>query len=260
MTKNAIFRKGSTTFFYSSLFFPKKVKEEVFTLYAYVRVIDDIVDAKNPDKAFLENLWNQTTQAWKNKSVSNSVVSDFIKLAKNKDFEWSWITAFWWAMRQDLVKKNYDSFSELEKYMYGSAEVIGLMMARILSLPREADEAAMLQGKAMQLINFIRDVKEDEELGRKYVFFGQKKSEDDLASWKEVAEKEIDRYYQIQEKAKKGWKYIPYRYLIPIKTAAEMYGWTAKSIKRDPQKVWQEKIKPSKTRIVFAAIKNTFSL
>ena len=54
---------------------------------------------------------------------------------------------------------------ELIDYMYGSAEVVGLMMARIMGINREADFCARMLGRAMQYINFIRDIDEDGKLG-----------------------------------------------------------------------------------------------
>jgi phytoene synthase len=256
MTKKQIFKNGSTTFFYSSLFFPAKVKDDIFTLYAYVRVVDDAVDSLQPNRELLDELWAQTQQAWKGKTVAQPIVREFVLMAQQRKFEWKWITAFWWAMRQDLVKKKYSTWAELEKYMYGSAEVIGLMMAQILELPKKAHEAAQLQGKAMQLINFIRDVKEDQELGRVYLGEGYRKAGDLQGNWQKMVAKYLKKYQQIQTAAQKGYHYIPYRYLIPIKTAAEMYNWTAHKIALEPTRVWQTKIKPSKFRVVLTILKN----
>ncbi len=172
-------------------------------------------------------------------------------------------------MESDLHKKTYDTFEELETYMYGSADVIGYMMAAIMGLPKEAYIYAGLQGKAMQLINFVRDIKEDLELGRVYlpqvdmakynVHSLITTSPPELESIKGLIRFEIDRYFAIQSEAEKGYKYIPKQYLIPIKTAADMYKWTAEQLYKDPLIVFKKKVKPSKTRI-FATIINHFIL
>lgn len=251
---DAIFRRGSTTYYYSSLFFDGQVKDDVFTLYAYVRTIDDLVDCPTPKTKEFNRLYEETVSSWKRSAVSNSIVSAFVALAKRKDFRWSWIDAFWTAMKSDLNKKVYYDFAELEEYMHGSAEVIGLMMAEILGLPRTAYTSAALQGKAMQYLNFIRDVKEDEEMGRNYLGYTQKQKHG--RQWEDFIKRHIIKYRQLQKESEQGYRYIPRKYLIPIKTAAQMYQWTADQIMRSPSRVWHQKIKPNKLRVISTILKN----
>jgi hypothetical protein len=59
-----IFKQGSVTYYYSSLFFRGQVKKDVFALYSYVRVIDDIVDTTSPDLELLEQYWQTTLKEW----------------------------------------------------------------------------------------------------------------------------------------------------------------------------------------------------
>ncbi len=251
-----IFKNGSTTYYYSSLFFHGQIKKDVFSLYAYVRVIDDLVDCSQPKIKDLEEKWQDTRRAWRGEKVNNTLIENFVELAKRKEFKWEWIEEFWKAMRKDLEKKQYNSFSELEEYMYGSAEVIGLMMAQILDLPDQAMHAAALQGKAMQFVNFIRDVQEDEALGRNYLGYtsGQKK---DPQAWFSFVRTQLKMFWQLQERAEAGYRYIPKKYLIPIKTAAEMYTWTAQQIYQNPAVVWEKKIKPHKAKVLMHVLKNS---
>lgn len=246
--KEKIFKKGSTTYYYTSLFFPADVREDIMNLYAFVRTMDDYVDQKKPQKQQLSTMWKLTKDAWNKKAkVSNGIVSDFVKTAKKHNFDWLWIEAFYHTMLSDVTVKKYKTYRDLEKYMYGSAEVIGLMMAKILGLPSQATKAAQLQGKAMQLINFVRDVEEDKQLGRTYI--PQDEIEKGLSF-------QIDRYRDIQRQAQQGYAFIPKKYLIPIKTAAEMYSWTADRIERDPNIVTKTKVKPGRLLIFAFIIKN----
>jgi phytoene synthase len=144
-------------------------------------------------------------------------------------------------------KKNYKSYAELKKYMYGSAEVIGLMMAQIMNLPEKSYKYAQAQGRAMQLINFIRDLDEDRQLGRNYLAYSTPISE-------------LRRYARIQNLASLGYQYIPKRYLIPIKTASDMYGWTAAKIMKDPSILYRKKIKPKPIRVVAQLVYNAFKV
>jgi phytoene synthase len=252
---NQIFMRGSTTYYYSSLFFTGQVKKDVFTLYAYVRTVDDLVDIPQPLTKELDAIWAETLKSWSGQKSSNSIVQNFIALAQRQGFEWAWIEAFWQAMRSDLSKKKYSSYAELDTYMYGSAAVVGLMMAKILGLSPKAMTAASQQGKAMQFINFLRDVQEDKELGRNYLNISPAE-ERDQALWQSRMRQHIKHYWQLQCEAEKGYRYIPKKYLIPIKTASDMYAWTAQKIFENPSLVWQKKIKPSKMRVISQILKN----
>jgi len=262
MTPNqnaSIFKKGSVTYYYSSLFFTGQIKQDVFTFYAYVRVIDDFVDAVVPELGPFESMWEDTLTCWAGKSVQNKIVNNFIELAKRKRFEWKWIEAFWIAMRSDLTKKKYLNMTELYTYTYGSAEVIGLMMARILGLSEQSFETAALMGRSMQYLNFIRDVKEDDDLGRNYLGY----EPEDVKSpvkWNFFIREHLDRLALLQQQAEKGYHFIPKKNLIPIKTAVDLYLWTAKRIYEDPSVVWKKKIKPSVFRVLYYIIKNTVIL
>lgn len=262
MNIKKIFKNGSTTYYYSSLFFPPKVKKEVFTLYAYVRVADDFVDATPAQTEKFHDWVKKTWQAWEGQEIDEPVITNFVKLAKKKTFEKRWIKAFLNAMESDLAPVNIKTFKQLELYMHGSAEVVGLMMARVLELPPKADQAARLQGKAMQFMNFIRDIEEDRQLGRIYLpqedraRFNIGRNDWDKSKWHRLIKDQIVKYRDIQQKATQGYQFIPRRYRIPIKTAADLYSWTADRIDQNPSIVWYSQLKPKKPRITTTLIKN----
>jgi len=149
--------------------------------------------------------------------------------------------------------------------MYGSAEVIGLMMAAVLELPQQAYHTARLQGRAMQYINFLRDVAEDNYLGRTYIphrmraAFGVSKLDAQTAqrqphSFRSLYRREIRRYLYWQSQAAKGYHFLPLRYRIPVQTAATMYQWTALELAKNPAVVFTKKVKPSKIRVIITAV------
>jgi len=260
----SIFKKSSTTYYYSSIFFPRDIKTQVFTLYAFVRTSDNFVDDIPQDKKGFYMWKEQTLNALLGKTSGVAIIDNFIDLAREKRFEDEWIVEFLGAMEMDLKKKTYRNFAELEKYIYGSAEVIGLMMAKILGLPKSSYKAARQQGKAMQLINFLRDVKEDLELGRIYlpqddiVRFGLDSKLMGSHNWNEFMKFQLQRYYRIQKAAEDGYGFIPKRYRIPVATAAGMYNWTAEQINKDPSVVWNRKVKPGKTRVMTGLLQSFF--
>lgn len=263
-----IFKSGSKTYFYSSFFFPREVRDDVTILYAFVRTADNFVDAVPQQKKEFYNFAEQYKKASHGKHVDNEIINAFIDLMHRRSIDPKWVDAFLFSMAQDLSKTIYNTIEETEVYMYGSAEVIGLMMARIMNLPEASFPAAQRLGKAMQYINFIRDIQEDVQLGRTYLPFKELKKvgihslhENDTSEKKDAFNKfvlhQIGRYEIWQREAEAGFHYIPVRYRIPIKTASDMYKYTANQIKKDPLIVYKKKVKPSMYFIIGTGVRNS---
>jgi phytoene synthase len=180
-----------------------------------------------------------------------------VHLAKKRRFEKEWITGFFASMRFDLDKKVCTSQKMCEWYIYGSAEVIGLMMANLMRVPLQARESAAKLGKAMQYINFIRDIDEDQQLNRKYLQLNmQPKTTSEKVQFERDVRKALTLYFSWNAQAEKGFKFIPYRYRIAVMTASDMYKWTGKQIEKSPLRVFETKIKPKKLRILLTGMKN----
>ncbi|MCS7092724.1 MAG: phytoene/squalene synthase family protein [Patescibacteria group bacterium] len=266
-----IFKNGSITYYYSSLFFPKEVKKEVFTLYAYVRTADNFVDVIPQKKEDFYNFKKLTKQAFREKThTGNIIIDDCAALFNKRKIPQELIFSFLSAMEKDLTKKDYEDFSELDQYMYGSANVIGIMMAYILDLPKKSFPYAELLGKAMQYANFIRDINEDISLGRIYI----PKSElikhnltnkdylehQNAEKMSALIRSQIKIYYKIQNEAENGFRYIPKKYRIPIQTASNLYKWTINKIYKNPMIVFEKKVKPSPYRVIKEALSVWISL
>jgi len=266
-----IFKKGSKTYFTSSLFFPKKIKDDIFVLYAFARKADNFVDSIPQDKEGFEKFTKDFFSAAKGIPSQDLVISSFVSLKNKKQFEDCWIEAFLESMRMDTHKTSYETKEDLDKYIYGSAEVIGLMMSKIMGLKEEAVPPARLLGKAMQHINFIRDIKEDIFLGRTY-FTRESIKKHNLCTlsfseainnkenFRAFIREQISGYNALVKEAEKGFKFIPKRELIAIKTASDMYKWTARTIEKNPLIVYRKKVKPSFFRIILSAISNAIKI
>jgi len=266
---SSLFKSGSRTYFYSSLFFPKDVKEDIFILYGFVRKADNFVDSIPQQKNNFESFKKAYESALSGNKSNDIAIGSFMELMEKRGFNKEWVDAFLHAMELDLTKKIYMTLKETKEYMYGSAEVIGLMMSKILGLPERSFNSAKYLGRAMQYINFIRDIVEDIKFGRTYLpkdemdSFGIKSLElvhtkQNRENFTSFIHSQLLKYEEWQKKAEEGYRYIPRRYLIPIKTASDMYMWTAQQIKKDPFVVYRKKVKPSKARIIFTACKNMF--
>ncbi len=152
-----IFQNGSKTFYASSLLFPRNIREDVSKLYSFVRVSDDYVD-NIPQQA---NCFYALRQAWEaaNKdpafdfkaaasdSTDERVIKNIIHISRKYQFDPAWINSFMDSMESDLEHQTFRTIEDTLRYMYGSAEVVGLLMARIMGLPVcdcHTAEAAML--------------------------------------------------------------------------------------------------------------------
>ena len=263
-----IFKKGSRTYFYSTLFFPPAVKQRVFTLYSFVRTADDLVDSV-PQRGEEFHMFVDTYRAaLEGVPAGDPVIDGFVAFQRLSGIEQAWVDAFLFSMEMDLSVHRYRTLDALRIYLYGSAEVIGLMMARVLDLPPACFEAACHLGRAMQYINFIRDIAEDSGMGRTYM------PEDELArfgldsldeeylrrhpvAFRAFIHAQCDLYRSWQSTGEAGYGYIPWRMRLPIITASDMYGWTARQIERDPFVIFDKKVRPSVPRIVTRLALNT---
>lgn len=263
-TLTGIFRRGSTTFYNSSRFFRPDIRAEVTTLYAFVRLADDFVDSVPQDRAGFAAFRSEYQSAVSGDSVEHPVVRAFVDLAERRHLEREWVDCFLDTMEQDLWKRDYETLDETLQYTFGSAEVVGLMMSRILGLPAVAEPYARLLGRAFQYVNFIRDIHEDGAMGRTYLPMDEvraagleglspESAERHPKAFRDYVRSQINRYRTWQREGSEGFRYIPAHSLAPIRTAADVFEHTARVIERDPRVVFRRKVKPTRARILFAA-------
>ncbi len=261
-----IFKQGSRTYYNSSRLFPKAVRRDVFTLYAFVRVADNLVDDQpvHPEEFYaFRQRWRA---ALAGTPAGDWVIDPFVALGRRRDFDPQWTEDFLSAMESDLVAQPCDSLEDVTRYTWGSAEVIGLFMLRILGIADEAQPTARLMGRSMQFINFLRDVAEDHALGRRYLPLADSGLRDlspatahaDPEAFRRFLRGWTEVYQQWQRGAQEGYAYLPWRFRLAVKTASDLYNWTARVIEKDPMVVWTRKVKPSKLRILGTALGNLF--
>jgi phytoene synthase len=160
---------------------PQQAREATTILYAFVRYADELVD--NAEKplplqqhtsidAFIDD-WNAHTSNGPS-DESHPLMRSICYLIQRYDIPKTYLDDFLSAMKQDMTKDRYATYQEVNKYMWGSASVIGLMMVHILEGRRDETTLKQAQalGEAMQLANFLRDVKEDYHL-RNRIYLAQ---------------------------------------------------------------------------------------
>lgn len=173
--------KYGTSYAIATSFFPRTVAKKVIELYRFVRVPDNVVDHIKPwtslDQHYefahqkLEMMHSEWTIALQHQDVEHFVRGNYVRLFIDNKIDQKFAQAFFEAMKSDCVLHRYMEYNDLTNYMYGSAVVVWLMMNRLMWVDNvQADEYAKKLGEAMQLTNFLRDIKEDYlELWRIYV-------------------------------------------------------------------------------------------
>lgn len=231
-----ITRRSARTFYWGSLFLPRRKRLATWALYAFCRTVDDIADHPGqftaPDAALGE--WRQRIMM-----AYEGVVSDLITLA------WSDMLRTYpvplppaldliEGMRMDLAPVSPATFADLHLYCYRVAGTIGLLMAPILGYRApEALTCAVDLGIAMQLTNILRDVGEDQRMGRVYLprdemeQFGY--SLDDLRQgviderFIALMRFQIDRARAYYEQAQPGIDLLDRSAQLAIQTSADLY-------------------------------------
>jgi phytoene synthase len=261
-----IFREGSRTFSSASRLFPPAVRRDVTILYAFVRVADNLVDDPPVRPEEFRAFRRRWTGAWAGIPADDWIIDPFVELCRRVGIEPSWVEDFLTAMESDLEAKPCDSLDDVLRYTWGSAEVIGLCMLRVLGVGDEAQPTARLMGRSMQFINFLRDVAEDYQIGRRYLplaglaELSPAAAQADPDAFRSFVRGWAQVYGEWQRGASAGYGLLPWRFRWAVKTASDLYNWTARVIARDPMVVWTRKVKPSRARILFTAVTNLLTL
>lgn len=169
-------RTYSTSFSTAVQLLAPSIRQDIYNIYGFVRFADEIVDSFHDyDKEALFVLFeNDLKMALKNKISLNPVLNAFQHTVFKYDIPDELISAFMKSMKLDLTKTVYESKDEFDNYIYGSADVVGLMCLKVFVNGNNDQygtlkDSAMRLGSAFQKVNFLRDLKSDfEELNRSY--------------------------------------------------------------------------------------------
>jgi len=165
----------STSFGTATKLFPSNVRMHIFNIYGMVRVADEIVDTYTGNQAgsLLKDFKMQVFDSLEKKYSTNPIIHAFQITANAFGINRELIEPFFESMEMDLRQRTYSKQS-YEKYIYGSAEVVGLMCLRVFTHGDDSEysslqKSARALGSAFQKVNFLRDISADShELGRSY--------------------------------------------------------------------------------------------
>jgi phytoene synthase len=163
----AIQRRTGKTFYFATRLLPERVRHSTYVLYAFFRIADEVVDdaaaQSVPDERQAEQLERLRSEAKGEQETDDAVLSAFQEVKERYDIPDEEVDLFVDAMATDIDRNRYETYEDLEAYMRGSASAVGAMMTAIME-PEDRGQAlphAVALGKAFQMTNFLRDVRED---------------------------------------------------------------------------------------------------
>jgi phytoene/squalene synthetase len=166
----------STSFSLATKMLSKSIRQDIYNIYGFVRFADEIVDTFHDynKKELLERFIDELNYSLKNKISSNPILNSFQNTVNKYNIDYELISSFLKSMKMDLKKIKYNSEKEYQEYIYGSADVVGLMCLKVFldgneKYYQKLKPNAMALGSAFQKVNFLRDLNADfHELNRTY--------------------------------------------------------------------------------------------
>lgn len=242
-----ITKEYSTSFSSATSLLEKEKRLAVYAIYGFVRIADEIVDSfQGYDQSFLLSKLNEDLDyALKNGISTNTVLAAFADTVKRYDINVEYIKSFMKSMEKDLSKTEYNNLTDLESYIYGSADVVGLMCLKVFcngdnQLFEKLKQPAQKLGSAFQKVNFLRDLKDDiNNLGRSY--FPEISNQPFNKQTKQIIEQSIQKDF---DEVWSGLKQLPGRSKLAVAIAIYYYKCLFDKIKRtSPEKVLKKRIR-----------------
>ncbi|MGC8824423.1 MAG: phytoene/squalene synthase family protein [Bacteroidales bacterium] len=244
-----ITKEYSTSFSLATSFLEKDKKEAIYAIYGFVRLADEIVDSFHGfDKPFLLNkLKEDLYYALENGISINPVLTSFAHTVYKYNIQTEHIQAFLNSMEKDLTKSEYTTENDFKNYVFGSADVVGLMCLKVFcngqhDLYMKLKQPAQKLGSAFQKVNFLRDLKNDIYLlGRTY--FPELSGKTFDVQTKKIIEKSIQQDF---DASWEGIKQLPGRSKLAVALAYFYYKSLFNKIKKSsPEQVLSNRMRIS---------------
>ena len=166
----------STSFSLATKMLSKSIRQDIYNIYGFVRFADEIVDTFHDynKKELLNRFIDELNYSLKNKISINPILNSFQSTVNKYKIDYKLIDSFLKSMKMDLKKVKYNTEKEYKEYIYGSADVVGLMCLKVFLKGNEKSfkklkPNAMALGSAFQKVNFLRDFNADfHDLNRTY--------------------------------------------------------------------------------------------
>ena len=224
------------------------IREDIYNIYGFVRFADEIVDSFHgyQKEQLIQDFETDYYKALESDLSLNPILNAFQITVKKNNISDDLVQAFLKSMKMDLVKSEYNTKAEYDDYIYGSANVVGLMCLKVFVQGNQEKydalkDEAMRLGSAFQKVNFLRDLKDDNLVLNRNYFPGV-----DLRSFDDEAKKaiiaEIDEDFKA---AREGIKKLPLEAKFGVFTAYVYYKKLLNKLERTPS----HKIGTSRIRV-----------
>tara|TARA_B100000575_G_scaffold75097_1_gene58592 strand:+ start:16279 stop:17118 length:840 start_codon:yes stop_codon:yes gene_type:complete len=240
--------KYSTSFSLATRMLDHSIRSDIYNIYGFVRFADEIVDTfhQYPKKELFNRFEENLNHSLKNKISLNPILNSFQMTVNKYNIDLDLIKAFMRSMRWDLHKKKYLNNKDYKTYIYGSADVVGLMCLKVFvkgddKKYNDLKDNAMSLGSAFQKVNFLRDLKNDHNILKRSYFPNV-----DLNSFDDNSKEKIIK--EIESDFKKGLLGIfklPSEAKFAVYTAYKYYFKLLIKLKNTPSK----RIKSSRIRV-----------
>lgn len=227
----------STSFSLAVRMLSPSIRQDIHNIYGFVRFADEIVDTfhEYPKEKLFNKFEADLEEALQDKISLNPILNSFQHTVHKYSIDKSLIDAFMYSMRLDLSKKEYTTEAQYKEYIYGSADVVGLMCLKVFvkgdqEKYDQLKDAAMSLGSAFQKVNFLRDLKDDfEGLDRTYFPETNLNKLDEASKKRIIEEIEVDFL-----KAIVGIQKLPLEAKFGVYTAYKYYYKLLQKLKETP--------------------------
>ena len=227
----------STSFSLATKMLSKEIRQHIYNIYGFVRFADEIVDSFHDynKEILFKDFSSDLEKSLKNKIHLNPILNSFQATYHKFNIDKDLVDSFMSSMKKDLYKTKYISNQEYEDYIYGSADVVGLMCLKVFvngnaKKYEELKSFAMRLGSAFQKVNFLRDLKDDfEVLNRTYFPNTDLNQLDEESKIKIIGEIEEDF-----KEGLNGIKKLPIEAKFGVFMAYRYYSQLLKKLKKTP--------------------------
>ncbi|MBN2666042.1 MAG: phytoene/squalene synthase family protein [Bacteroidales bacterium] len=246
-TSCLVTRSYSTSFSSAVRLLDRGIRDAICSIYGFVRFADEIVDTfhEYDKKNLLDKFENDYYDSIRSGISLNPVLNSFQMTVRKYGIPDNLIQAFLTSMKTDLIKQNHNTKSETAEYIYGSAEVVGLMCLRVFvlgneKLYNELEAPAKRLGSAFQKVNFLRDIQDDTKLLKRKYFHNSIASDFDEKAKKEIVEDVEEEF----EDAIAGIKKLPNNSQLGVLTAFYYYRKLLGIIRKTPaEKLMKQRVR-----------------
>ena len=254
----------STSFSLGISAFAPKYRDAIYGIYGFVRIADEIVDTFQgyDQKQLMENFRKETEEALKTGISTNPVLQAFIHTVKEYKIDYHYIDAFLNSMEMDLTNSYYEP-QQYNEYIYGSAEVVGLMCLQIFAgnddkLFNKLIAPARSLGSAFQKVNFLRDIKSDMEERERIYLPGVNHA----IKIDDVHKQDLEREIELEfANALEGIKNLPIGVKLGVYSAYLYYQGLFKKIKKlKVKELMQQRVRVSNTAKLALFLRGLFEI